>query len=438
MDPPKRIAGYFKLDRTYDASLFYFFFEARSPKPNTPVVLWMNGGPGCSSELAVFFENGPYHINKDLSLSETEFGWDNENHVLYVDQPVNTGFSYSDDPRDTVHNEDGVSADMLDFLQEFFAAHPDIADNDFYVTGESYAGHYVPAVSHRVWLAKKKGEGKPINIRGLAIGNGLTDPIIQYGAYADYAYMNKLIDSFSHTLANLFVPVCQFGASYCNSTHSSIICSATWYFCQAAIVSPIMSANDGMNVYDIRKPCVGRLCYDFSNMEELLSRPDTRAALGVGQHKWQECNMDVYFEMIGDWMVNYDQLLPELLEDGVRVLVYAGEDDFICNWLGNRRWVEALQWAGAAQWRAAPDDEWEVAGKKAGQVHEWGPLTFLKVYDAGHMVPMDQPAAALDMINRFISDQKFAPASATVETKRHGHSGQSAVAPARRLLTVSV
>ena len=60
------------------------------------VVLWMTGGPGCSSELAVFYENGPYSINPDLTLSETQYGWDRYHTTVFVDQPINTGFSYSD------------------------------------------------------------------------------------------------------------------------------------------------------------------------------------------------------------------------------------------------------------------------------------------------------------------------------------------------------
>lgn len=64
----------------------------------------------------------------------------------------------------------GVADDMLDFLQEFFDAHPEVATNEVYVTGESYAGHYVPAVSHRIWEYNKAPFGMPINFKGLAIG----------------------------------------------------------------------------------------------------------------------------------------------------------------------------------------------------------------------------------------------------------------------------
>jgi carboxypeptidase C (cathepsin A) len=71
----------------------------------------------------------------------------------------------------------GVAADMLDFMLDFLDAHPDLKDNDVFVSGESYAGHYVPAVTHRLWRWNKANatEELQINIKGLAIGVALFD-----------------------------------------------------------------------------------------------------------------------------------------------------------------------------------------------------------------------------------------------------------------------
>ena len=85
-------------------------------------------------------------------------------------------------------------------------------------------------------------------------------------------------------------------------------------------------------------------------------------------------------------VAQYATLLPDLLEDGVRGMIYAGDQDLICNWLGNRRWVDQLDWSGASDWNSTDDFEWAVHGSKAGLVHESGPLSFVKVYGAGHMV----------------------------------------------------
>eukprot|EP00892_Ulva_mutabilis_P009381 jgi/Ulvmu1/6815/UM031_0019.1 len=404
---PKRVAGYFALNRTEAAEMFYFYFESRSDPKNDPVVLWMTGGPGCSSELAVFYENGPFKINDNLTLKDNPDGWDVSHNLIYVDQPIGTGYSYSTDPADAVYNEKGVAHDMLDFLQEFMEAHPELADNEFYVTGESYAGHYVPAVSHRVWQYNKAGSGQHIPMKGFAIGNGLTDPAIQYGAYADFVYQNDLISEKERDAIQAYYPYCKWGIEFCNNHPWPFTCKGALTFCEATIFGRIMLDLGGINVYDIRKPCVGSLCYDFSLLTEYLAQPAVRKALGVEGRVWAECTPIVHANMLGDWMLDSAEIIPEMLEDGIRGMIYAGDQDLICNWLGNRRWVDALQWAGAGDWAAAEDCEWEVEGSAAGSIRQAGTLSFVKVYKAGHMVPMDQGKHSLDMLQHLTQDKQF-------------------------------
>lgn len=140
-------------------------------------------------------ENGPYTLAKNLTLLDNPSGWDAAPaHLVYVDQPIGTGFSYSDDPRDRVFSERLVADDMLDFFQAFYAARPELSERPTYVTGESYAGHYAPAVAERLWRAAHLGEGDvAVRLAGVAIGNGLTVPGVQFGAYADFALQEGLV-----------------------------------------------------------------------------------------------------------------------------------------------------------------------------------------------------------------------------------------------------
>lgn len=89
-----------------------------------------------------------------------------------------------------------------------------------------------------------------------------------------------------------------------------------------------------LQYYDIRKQCDGSLCYDFSNMEKFLNLKSVRDALGVGDIEFVSCSPTVYEEMLTDWMRNLEVGIPALVEDGINLLVYAGEYDLICNWLG--------------------------------------------------------------------------------------------------------
>ncbi|KAF9674915.1 hypothetical protein SADUNF_Sadunf10G0177000 [Salix dunnii] len=428
-------AGYYKIEHSHDARMFYFFFESRTSKKD-PVVIWLTGGPGCSSELAMFYENGPYTIANNLSLVRNEYGWDKVSNLLYVDQPTGTGYSYSSDRRDIRHNEDGVSNDLYDFLQAFFKEHPELAKNDFYITGESYAGHYIPAFASRVHKGNKAKEGIHVNLKGFAIGNGLTDPAIQYKAYTDYALDMGIIKQAEHDRINKIVPVCELAIKLCG-TDGTVSCMASYLVCNT-IFSSILSVAGNINVrphkpscwsvhvhhfffkfqynpkgidifslqyYDVRKKCEGSLCYDFSNMEKFLGQNSVKEALGVGNIDFVSCSTTVYTAMLIDWMRNLEVGIPALLEDGIKLLVYAGEYDLICNWLGNSRWVHAMEWSGQKEFVASPEVPFEVSGSEAGVLKSYGPLAFLKVHDAGHMVPMDQPEASLEMLKRWTQDK---------------------------------
>ncbi|KAK4286417.1 hypothetical protein QN277_002975 [Acacia crassicarpa] len=396
-------AGYYSLPQSKAARMFYFFFESRNKKTD-PVVIWLTGGPGCSSSLALFYENGPFQITQNLSLSWNDYGWDKVSNILFVDQPIGTGFSYSSDKTDIPHNEEGVSNALYDFLQAFFKEHPQFQKNDFYVTGESYAGHYLPALASRLHQANKANEGIHINLKGMAIGNGLTNPEIQYPAYPDFALERGLIQKDEYNSIKQLVPSCVQSAQACGKEGGDA-CLSSFSNCNA-IFGQILSVTGDINYYDVRKQCKGDLCYDFSGVERLLNKKEVKEAVGVSEElDFVSCSTVVYEAMEGDWMRNMEEVIPALLEEGIKVLVYAGEEDLICNWLGNWRWVHAMEWSGQKLFGASPNVSFVVDGKEAGTLKTHAALSFLKLREAGHMVPMDQPKAALQMLTRWMQSK---------------------------------
>ncbi len=239
----------------------------------------------------------------------------------------------------------------------------------------------------------------------------MTNPSIQYGAYADFAVDNGLISSDTRDEILQLYPACKLGLEICDGIDFSMECALAVTFCQATMFMPIMLLNPMINVYDIRKECQGALCYDFSRLDTYMNLPEVRKALGVREDSvWTECNMDVHEDMMADWAHDFSSIIPEMLSGGVRALIYAGDQDFICNVLGNRRWVDALQWDQWREWASAENVTWATRNDdEAGVVTEVGPLTFLSVSGAGHMVPMDKGENALEMISTFINGQKFIP-----------------------------
>ncbi|RDX89530.1 Serine carboxypeptidase-like 49 [Mucuna pruriens] len=335
-------AGYYSLPHSIAARMFYFFFESRTSKDD-PVVIWLTGGPGCGSELALFYENGPFHIDDNLSLTWNDYGWDQASNILFIDQPTGTGFSYSSDDGDIRSDEEG----------------------------------------------------------GFAIGNGLTNPGVQYPAYPDFALDSGIISKADHDDISELIPGCEQAAKTCESQGGDS-CIAAYNTCEA-IFGSILEIAGGINYYDIRKKCIGQLCYDFHNVEKLLNLEEVKSALGVGKDlEFVSCSTTVHEAMTGDLMKNLEVGIPALLEDGIKLLVYVGEKDLICNWLGNSRWVHAMEWSGQKAFGASPTVNFVVGGANAGSLNSYGPLSFLKVYEAGHLVPMDQPKVALQMLKSWM------------------------------------
>lgn len=175
-------AGHIKLANKVDDHYFYWFFESRSNPDMGPLVLWLTGGPGSSSMFALLTENGPCTIQPDLSTKFSPYAWNSKANVIWLDQPTGVGYSFGA-AGDKDYNETNVGENIYWFLQGFLEQHPQYSSREFFVTGESYGGHYVPAAAHYIWsmnkASKANGEAPIINLQGLAVGNGLTNPVIQ-------------------------------------------------------------------------------------------------------------------------------------------------------------------------------------------------------------------------------------------------------------------
>jgi len=208
------------------------------------------------------------------------------------------------------------------------------------------------------------------------------------------------------------VPACIAAIHLCNKGSkdpsaggfiNATACLSAYDLCN--LMSEIPYELTGKNPYDMRIPCEhGRLCYDFDMIGKYLNMQSVQKQLGVSK-KWGSCNMavDLLFVSAGDWMLNFHTLLPDLLADGIKVLIYAGDCDYICNWLGNMKWTLALDWPHKADFNAAPNNAYKMNGKTVAKIRSSNGFSFMQVFDAGHMVPMDQPEVALQMVADHIS-----------------------------------
>jgi carboxypeptidase C (cathepsin A) len=411
-------AGYITLPNKVDDHYFYWYFESRSNPSTDPLVLWLTGGPGCSSLMAMLTENGPCHVLPDLSTELNPYSWTSEANVVWLDEPTNVGLSYGS-PEDEDSGEDNVGVNIYYFLQGFFEKHPELAGRDFFITGESYGGHYVPVAAHYIWKKNKVNVDTPkyINLKGIAIGNGITNAQIQLPHYVDMvdnAYNVSLVNATQLADMQSAIPECE--AILADCPHNQTACILGAEFCEYYLFFPLLSAN--RNPYDIRMPCTRMddptKCYDMNYVSAYLDAPNVREYLGVDSKNvgpWQECNMKVNqdFYSTGDMTKPYHTFVADLLNDDLRVLIYAGDADLMCNWYGNKAWTLALDWKHKLSFNTASETAYITdEGVNAGVARTVdNQFTFLRVFNSGHMVPQDQPAVALDMITKFLKNEKL-------------------------------
>ncbi|RLN94034.1 hypothetical protein BBJ28_00023628 [Nothophytophthora sp. Chile5] len=408
--------GYIKLPNKDDDHYFYWFVESRSAPEKDPLVLWLTGGPGCSSMMALLAENGPCHVQPDLSTKINPYSWNREANVIWLDQPTGVGYSYGPEV-DYDSGELDVGENIYWFLQEFLRKHPELADREFFVTGESYGGHYVPAAARYIVQANMLRQLNPdtihINLAGIAVGNGLTDPAVQYQHSVDMAFNSynvSLLDEEQIENMRQAQPVCHELILHCQKDR--LTCFDAMEFCFGTLEGPYYKA--GRNPYDIREPCDEEdvmKCFHFEHIDEYLNSPVVLTELGIDTDKskpWRECDATVGAGFALDEMLSFADDVKLLLQSGVRVLIYAGDADLMCNWVGNQAWVMALDWSGKTSFNDAPNRPFvTLEVEDAGRVRSFENLAFIRVFNSGHMVPMDQPVVSFEMINKFFHDEDF-------------------------------
>ena len=375
------------------------FFQ-NNPK-DAPVVLWLQGGPGASSLFGLFVENGPFMVTQNKTLKGRKYNWSISHNLIYIDNPVGTGYSFTKSDSGYATNETQVGRDLHTALVQFFQLFPELQSNDFFVTGESYAGKYVPAVSHAIHDLNPSSKIK-INLKGLAIGNGLTDPVNQL-LYGDYLYQLGLLDMNGreqfHVLEkqgrDLIVQK-KYGEAF--EIFNKLIDGDL-------NASPSLFKN--LTGYDFYFNYLHtKDSEDMDYMAEWIQRVDVRRAIHVGNSSFHAEDQTVESHLKNDITQSLASAVADLLQH-YKVLIYNGQLDIIVAYPLTENYLQNLVWPGAEAYKKAVRKQWRVGGHLAGYTKTVDNLTEVLVRNAGHMVPSDQPQWALDLITRFTHGKAF-------------------------------
>lgn len=431
-------SGYVTVDESAGRSLFYAFVESQNDPAKDPLVLWLNGGPGCSSLGGGFLsELGPFFPSPTgAKLVPNKYSWNRLANMLFVESPAFVGFSYSNHSEDIVVGDQRTAADMRLFLINFLRRFPQYKDRELYLSGESYGGHYLPTLAWAIHQGNQDVLSPRINLKGFLVGNAWTDASIDNEGALDFWWAHAMVSDESLTSIK---KLCDF----------SIIGPLAMYKKQASLsrahhlagISPRSPAphhpylqystgndacDDALNrafaeqgdidIYDIYTDvCVSERAAKEEDGEEgtynpcidnavqrYLNLPAVQAALHANQTRklpgiWMDCSSAIQYSR-EDLLSSMIPIYEKLLETDLKILVYSGDVDGIVPVVGSRRWVASLKRPVVQSWRAWMSED----GQVGGHIVEYDKLTLMTVRNAGHMVPYTQPLRAFELFKAYL------------------------------------
>ncbi|XP_076913785.1 serine carboxypeptidase-like 50 [Bidens hawaiensis] len=391
-------SGYLTVNSTTGSAIFYAFYEAQNTTntslSNTPLVIWLQGGPGCSSMTGNFYELGPWRVTASLTLEPNPGSWNRIFGLLFLDNPIGTGFSIASTPEEIPRDQNTIAKHLFIAIRKFIALDPLFNSRPIYITGESYAGKYVPAIGYYIL---KRNPSLPVservNLFGLAIGNGLTDPAIQVGTHALHNYNLGLINEKQKTqMEKLQLEAIKLtnDGNWSEATDTRI---KVWNF--------LGTVTGLATLYDFRR----QIPYHSDWVEEFLKDPEVKKALGVNESMaFEECS-DVVGDALHADVMKSVRYMVEYVVKNTKLLLYQGQCDLRDGVVSVESWVRKMKWEGLDKFLEAERSVWSVNNVLAGYVQRSDNLSHVYLLGAGHFVPTDQAVNSQAMIEDWVLDR---------------------------------
>ncbi|VVA33803.1 PREDICTED: serine carboxypeptidase [Prunus dulcis] len=409
-------SGYLPVNSTTSSSIFYTFYEAQSlllpDLSQTPLIIWLQGGPGCSSLFGNFMEIGPWYVNlhnhhnhrqlPSFVLEPNPGAWNRVFGLLFLDNPIGSGFSIASKAEEIPRDQLAIAKHLYIAIAKFIELDPILfKSRPIYIAGESYAGKFVPAIGY--YMLKKNDELMMpdhdhdqsqilINLGGVAIGNGLIDPVTQVATHADNAYFSGLINERQRI-------------------------ELEWHQQEAIRLAKMRHWREATNarhqVVDMLHYMTGLpTLYDYSKkapyhktqwVTDYLHNQRVKKVFGVKESAvFRNCSHVVKVALYEDNMKSVKYMV-DLLVKRSKVLLYQGQFDLWDGVYSTEAWVKTLQWEEIGNFLSADRKVWKVNGDElSGYVQKWGSLSHVVVSRAGHLVPADQPLNSQAMIEGWI------------------------------------
>eukprot|EP00826_Nyctotherus_ovalis_P051726 TRINITY_DN6479_c0_g3_i2.p1 TRINITY_DN6479_c0_g3~~TRINITY_DN6479_c0_g3_i2.p1 ORF type:complete len:415 (-),score=98.40 TRINITY_DN6479_c0_g3_i2:148-1392(-) len=383
--------GYVKIDETpKDNSIFYWLFKSRTGLPSSSLIVWLEGGPGCSAVDSLFLQNGPYRATPNSTVYfSNPYSWTNLADVLYSDQPMGTGLSYCSNVSRIPKDGEGMAKDFYRFFKGFLEKHGEYGKKNttVYFAGHSYVGHYIPAIIKL--LIDKRFDYK---IGGVMLGNLYTDGHSLAWSYPTFAYNNKLIGDGIYFLGRMAQYLFEI-FNFVGMENAAITFYELARKIPAGYITPYF--NQGH---------IGRKKHIPDKVEHIVRKIIFPAMKGVDTSRWIRCNRVISGQVTRlDHMRDYTSYLDVILNSGIPLMVYYGDKDYACNTDSWEHMSRKLKWPDAKEFLAKKSRNLWVEGENKAEYKQHKNLWYFKVYDAGHIVLTDKPEVGFTIMSMLMN-----------------------------------
>ena len=398
-----QFSGYINLPDT-EKYIHYWLVESEMDVELAPLVFWTNGGPGCSGLIGFMTEQGPFRPNNVGNLEQNPYAWNKIANMVFLEQPVGVGFSYSNNEDDYRIGDEQSAKDNLATIIGFLDKFPHFENSRLFITSESYGGHYMPTLANEIinYNDAQSEEQNKLNFQGFAVGNPYTDYYSGVGAEMETYWGKQLLPKplwDKYLQNNCTDPIQQLNSSICSLLILNFMkkignlnpYALDYPVClsqqQLRMREFLREEDENISNAIIYEPCEE----EYTN--EYLNKQEVKRALHVMDNiLWEECSRTTKY-ILADKMLPmqkyYNIILNSKTHPNLRILVYSGDDDSVCGTIGTQRWIYDLGFPTLQLWETWYNTDGQTAGFKTffkTPFSKESRLSFITVHSAGHEV----------------------------------------------------
>jgi carboxypeptidase C (cathepsin A) len=422
-----QFSGYINLPGT-EKNIHYWLTEAETNPETAPLVFWTNGGPGCSGLIGFMTEQGPFRPDETGKLQENVYAWNKIANMVFLEQPVGVGFSYSNNNDDYKIGDEQAAKDNLATILQFFDKFPHFNHSKLFITSESYGGHYMPTWADEIikYNDAQTYSAMRINFQGFAVGNPYTDYYSGVGAEMETYWGKQLLPKplwDKYLKYNCTDPFQQLNSTTCSLLIVNFM-RKIGNLNPYALDYPVCLSNQQMRMREFLRDTDTTTDTDTNTNTAIIYEPceelyssnylnslDVKIALHVNKDiQWEECSRTTKYNL-ADKMLPMEKYYRTLLNSethkDLRILVYSGDDDSVCGTIGTQRWIYDLGFPTTSLW----DTWYNKDGQTAGFITKFktpyskdSRFSFITVHDAGHEVPTYKPKDALELFEMYLNN----------------------------------